>query len=270
MRWILSAAYSLAGRMSGQGPSSVRYDNGWVHRFGDTVLVEPRPRWRVPELSEAWLSEYCGQLYVPRAGDTVVDVGAGLGWETLHFARNVGRTGHVLSIEAHPALAQMLQRTVALNGLNQVTAVNYALADRSQTLFIEDDLGRHLGNAVSQAAGGDKLEVQARSLDELCGEYGIETIGFLKMNIEGAEQIAIEGMTEAIKRTRVVAISCHDFKADRTGNEFFRTKSAIEGWLREQGFKIVPRDSPLPWLRDQVNAYNPALTTIDHHCQPER
>ena len=262
LRWILAAAYSLAGRMSHHGPSSVRYDDGWVHRFGDTYLVEPSPRRRVPELSEAWLAEYCGHLYVPRAGDTVIDVGAGLGWETLHFARKVGPSGRVLSIEAHPTLATMLRRTVALNGLKQVTALNYALADRAQTLFIEDDLGRHIGNAISRSDIGGKLEVQARSLDELCGEFGIQTIDFLKMNIEGAEQIAVKGMSNAIERTRVVAISCHDFKADRTGNEFFRTKSVIESWLRERGFEIVPRDSPLPWLRDQVNAYNPALIKI--------
>lgn len=247
--------------MSGDGPSSVRYDDGWVHRVGDTYLVELRPRRRVPELNESWLRDYCGYLTVPRAGDTVVDVGAGYGWEALHFARQVGPTGRVIAIEAHPILARMMKRTVELNGLEQVTALSYAISDRSQNLFIEDDLAGHIGNAVSGAEGSGKIEVHARSLDELGSDLGLGIIDFLKMNIEGAEQFAIHGMTDLIKRTRVVAISCHDFKAERTGNEFFRTKAIVKDWMKKQGFVIVPRESPLPWLRDQVNAYNPALWT---------
>jgi FkbM family methyltransferase len=259
LRWILAAGYSLAGRMSANGPLSVRYDDGWVHRFEDTSLVELRPRRRVPEVSKQWLKEYCGYLYEPAPGNTIIDVGAGYGWETLNFARRVGRAGRVVAIEAHPTLAAMLKRNVDLNGLKQVTPLNYAIADSAQSLFIEDDLVGHIGNAVSRTEDSDKIEVQARSLDQLCSELGIGTVDFLKMNIEGAEQIAIRGMTDMIARTRFVAISCHDFKADRTGNEFFRTKKIVEDWLSERAFVIVPRSSSLPWLRDQVNAYNPAL-----------
>lgn len=258
-RWFLGAAYTVAGRMSSHGVARVFYDRGWVHRVGRDWLVEARPRRRAPELSETWLREYCGQLYSPCPGDTVMDVGAGYGWEMLHFARAVGKGGRVIAIEAHPLLAQMMKRTVELNGLAQVTPLNCAVADRSQVLFIEDDLADHIGNAVSRDGVGQKIEIQARSIDELYDELKLDGIDFLKMNIEGAEQYAIEGMTKAIKRTRVVAVSCHDFKADRTGDNSFRTKAKIEDFLRREGFVIAPRTSSLPWLRDQVNAYNPAL-----------
>jgi FkbM family methyltransferase len=250
--------------MTKHGPTSVQYDSGWVHHFGDQRLVEARPRRRVPEISDEWVSDYCGYLYDPKAGDTVIDVGAGYGWETLYFARKVGRAGRVISIEAHPILAQMLKRTVQLNQLKQVTALNYAIAERAGRMFIEDDLAGHIGNAVSDSARRDNVEIESRSLDALSAEADIGEIDFLKMNIEGAEQFAIKGMSNIIRRTRVAAISCHDFKADRTGNEFFRTKTTVEAWLRANGFLIVSRQSPLPWLRDQVNAYNPAL------MEPER
>lgn len=39
-------------------------------------------------------------------------------------------------------------------------------------------------------------------------------MNFLKMNIEGAEQLAIKGMLWLIERTQHVAIACHDFIAD--------------------------------------------------------
>jgi FkbM family methyltransferase len=259
LRWIPAMVYSVAGRFSREGVESLKFDDGWVHQFNGTYLVEARPRWRAAELADDFVHHYSGYLYSPQPGDVVIDVGAGYGWETLYFARKVGSTGAVLSIEAHPVLARMMERTCRLNGLSQVTVMHLALAEDTGTLFLDDDLAAHVGNAVSTQSDGGKIEVQTRSLDDICAELQIGSVDFLKMNIEGAEQLAIRGMSDVIKRTRVVAISCHDFKFERTGNPFFKTREIIEAWLAANGFVIVPRESAMPWLSDQVNAYNPAL-----------
>lgn len=258
-RWILSGAFSAAGRLYKDGPTSVRFDDAWIHRFGPDQLAELRPRRRTPELTEARVQEYCCHLYRPRPGDTVIDVGAGYGWEALYFARKIGEDGCVIAIEAHPALARCMAKSVKLSGLTQISPQHYAISDRSETLFIEDDLAHHVGNAVRRSAVSDEIAVDAISLDELCDQLGIGDVAFLKMNVEGAEQLAIRGMRRMIERTQVVAISCHDFRFEKTGNEFFRTRRLVEGWLRERGFVIVPRQSRFPWLRDQVNAFNPNL-----------
>ena len=259
LRWIPATVYSVVGRFSREGVESLSFNDGWVHRFGGTYLVEARPRWRAAELSDDFVRHYSGHLYTPQAGDVVIDVGAGYGWESLYFARKVGPTGRVLSIEAHPVLARMMEQTFQLNGLPQVTVKHLALAEATGTLFLDDDLAAHVGNAVSTSSDGGKIKVQARALDDLCSELDIGSVDFLKMNIEGAEQLAIRGMSEVIKRTRVVAISCHDFKFARTGNPFFKTRKLVEEWLGANGFVLVPRESAMPWLSDQVNAYNPAL-----------
>ena len=68
--------------------------------------------------------------------------------------------------------------------------------------------------------------------------------------------MALEGMTETLKRTNNLCVSCHDFKAERTGNEFFRTRTKVERLLTEAGFKTIRRnDSDLPWLKFQVFAH---------------
>ena len=256
-RGVLAAALPALGRAMGTGLDSLRFDDGWVHRAGGLAFVEHKPRLRSKATAKR-TRHYWGYLYEPKDGDVIVDVGAGYGWEALYYARKVGPSGRVIAIEAHPGLAAMLERSVQLNGFDQVTCLNYAVAEKRGTLFIEDDLAHHLGNAVigTEEAG---LPVEAISLDELAGQLGLGRIDFIKMNIEGAERLAIEGMGEVIKRTAVVAISCHDFKFERTGNPFFRTRAAVERWVADHGLIHVPRPSEHGPVRDQVNAYNPAL-----------
>jgi hypothetical protein len=103
--------------------------------------------------------------------------------------------------------------------------------------------------------------VRGRSLDAVCEEQGISQVALLRMNIEGAEQFAIQGMDRVIANTAHAAIACHDFKADRTGNEFFRTKKRIAEFLARNGFEVVELAFDEPWAKDHVYAFNPSLTT---------
>lgn len=259
LRWTLATAYFAIGKSRKDWVDALWYDRGWVHRFGEDYLVEVRPRLRAPELSESRIQNYCGHLYVPRAGDTVIDAGAGYGWEAIRYARKVAKSGRVIALEAHPVVAGLMARAVELSGLKQVQVINLAIADSARTLFLDNNLDDHVGNKVSETAIGDTITVEAKSLDQLCSELEIGRIDFIKMNIEGAEQLAIHGMTDIIKRTGVVAISCHDFVYEMTGNEFFRTRQIVESWLAEKGFVVVPRQANDPALKDQINAFNPAM-----------
>jgi hypothetical protein len=74
------------------------------------------------------------------------------------------------------------------------------------------------------------------------------------MNIEGAEALAIEGMTQSFPIIRALCISCHDFRANRGDGEFFRTKAFVERRLQAAGFRILPRQDPRDYIADQVNA----------------
>jgi hypothetical protein len=58
-------------------------------------------------------------------------------------------------------------------------------------------------------------------------------------------------MREVADRIHNVAIACHDFLADETGNEAMRTKRVVREQLSEYGFAIFERpEEPRPWLRD--------------------
>jgi hypothetical protein len=67
-------------------------------------------------------------------------------------------------------------------------------------------------------------------------------------------------MNAVIRRIAHAKIACHDFKADRTGNDFFRTKTIITEFLQDHGFEIVQMFFEEAWAKDYVFAYNRALT----------
>lgn len=82
-------------------------------------------------------------------------------------------------------------------------------------------------------------------------------IDFLKMNIEGAERLAIRSMTETIQRTRTLCICCHDFLADICSEDLLRTRQAVKEFLRQNGMRVADECSinALPYIREQVWAY---------------
>jgi FkbM family methyltransferase len=239
----------------------VFYDGAWIRRARDRYLAESLTfDWNAAQIA-GWKDDLADVLdmyrdwwfyrYQPRRGDAVVDIGAGIGEDAIVFSEAVGPSGRVLSVEAHPVTFRLLELNCRYNRLVNTTPVHRALMDRAGTVYIENRAG-HKGNTVTRAGNGTSSSpVAGCTLDELCAEHQIERIDFLKLNIEGAERLAIGGMRRMIQRTRHVCIACHDFLAEQ--NEFYRTKAAVVEFLRRHDFEIFLREQhPEPWVRDHV------------------
>src|SRR6266700_1510309 len=64
-----------------------------------------------------------------RPGDVFIDIGANIGWYTVMSALTVGRSGHVFAFEPAGDNADLLERNVALNRLDNVKLFRCALAE---------------------------------------------------------------------------------------------------------------------------------------------
>jgi FkbM family methyltransferase len=189
--------------------------------------------------------------YQPRPDDVIIDIGAGRGEDILASARRVGPNGKVFAIEAHPSTYNYLRWFCERNQLNSVVPFDLAIMDVSGTVYIEDG-ARWYENSVS--ASGNGLPVRATTLDQFCNEQQIERIDFLKMNIEGSEIAALQGMEKTIERIRVICVSCHDFRADHGDGEKYRTRKFVTEYLGKHGFSVSRRSSdPRDYVRDMVD-----------------
>jgi hypothetical protein len=72
--------------------------------------------------------------------------------------------------------------------------------------------------------------VPALDLDTFVEDNRIQSIDLLKMNIEGAEELAILGMSKSAHRIKNIAIACHDFRGDLPG-----TKRPVIDFLQRMG-----------------------------------
>ena len=250
--WLASAANRL---MSIKGDRR-RFA---VDRFGNWINAQPEGTFVGPDLHTAYFSQveaavagYWFHEYTPRAGDVVIDVGAGIGEDAVVISNLIGATGRVHAIEAHPATFECLRSTVALSNAANVAMHQIAITQENGTVSISDD-AHHLANSIVCKSGG--LEVEAQSLDHFIERSGQETIDLLKMNIEGAERGAMLGLERQAGKVRHLAISCHDFLADRGGGDEYRTKEPVRKRLLDLGFTVTERSgAPSVWEADVLFA----------------
>ena len=161
---------------------------------------------------EYWLTEFIWRNVKP--GQVALDVGANHGYYAVLMADLVGPEGMVHAFEPNPRMVQLLRQTAALNGFwqtIQVHPVALAAASGSPMLFFateaEPKNGRLLHEAeasaaMRNAAAANVYEVPVRSLDDAMPGR----VDFVKIDVEGAEELVWRGMQQLIRRNPEVKI----------------------------------------------------------------
>ncbi|NJM26391.1 MAG: FkbM family methyltransferase [Bacteroidia bacterium] len=217
------------------------------------------PGWAytTPYLEQLFVDTY-GFEYKPRAGDVVVDIGAGLGEEVIVVAQLVGQMGKVYALEANPTTFAGLQFMCEQNKFAWVRALHEAIYNSDTKVTIEDDSENYLTNTINTSSAG--YEVNAITLDSLVGREGITRIDFMKVNIEGAEQFLIEGMNKSVGMIHHMCISCHDFRhAYHNHGEFYMTKAKVLAFLHQHGFVTTMRNTGNRVVDDYIYAHKVQL-----------
>ena len=185
-----------------------------------------------------------------RRGDTCVDVGAHWGYFSLLAAARVGATGRVLAIEADPRVFATLQRTLALNPTLNVEPIQVAAAAEPGTLVLNgfDERGDNWGiSSVATPQGGATFEVPSEPLDALLEQRGVTDVGLLKMDIEGAEVLALRGADRFLRerRIRTLLLELHPPQIAALN----ASVAEIVGALRARGYHLWAVDHSLETSR---------------------
>jgi FkbM family methyltransferase len=250
-RFLVSAARSITNRRLQK--FSVDSDGDYVNTQAEGVIVSPVAHRTNFRKLRSRVADFWFVGYVPKQGDIVFDVGAGIGEETVVLANQVGTQGRVFSFEANPVTARCLSKTVRRSGLKNVEVVAAAVFDRPGKISIAN--GEALArNSLLSAGGGPMVEVPALTLDDFVEQNRIQVVDLLKMNIEGAERQALLGFRKNFNRVRHVVISCHDWIADLGHASSFRTLEFVQQFLNEQGFSVKRRfDAKHPAARETLD-----------------
>ena len=138
-----------------------------------------------------------------KEGMNVVDIGANIGYFTLLFSKWIGNKGKVYSFEPDPSNFEILSKNICANRSKNVTAFQKALSnnDGKLSLFLcEKNKGDHRifdFYAFEDDDKRKKIDVESVTLDSVLSDKKIEVI---KMDVQGAEYLVLEGMKETINK----------------------------------------------------------------------
>lgn len=144
-----------------------------------------------------------------KPGQTVLDVGANIGYYTLVFAKAVGETGRVHAFEPVPRLRKTLEANIAANAFRNVAVERLACWSSCGEAEIFEAPKRNSGKSSlfrqnAEAPQGHKI--QTTTIDAYAQAKTLQKVDLIKIDVEGAELDVLEGSWETIARWHPVLI----------------------------------------------------------------
>lgn len=230
-----------------------RRDGGLTMPLGHTLKLRRHlvQQWRLAgEEMFSFRRPWWFSRYHPKAGDFIVDIGAGMCEDTFLFSKAVGSLGIVVAVEAHPDTFSVLLSLLTLNSISNVIPASFAAMDVGGYIKLSSlaEGDWQCNSTLLDSPSNSYVEVKACRLDEISSLASTSIIHFMKMNIEGAEVMALAGAAATLAKTQNICVCCHDFLGEST-----KTKSQVCRILNEAGFSLsfTPSNAP-PWERDFV------------------
>jgi len=147
-----------------------------------------------------------------KEGMTVVDIGANIGYFTLLAASLVGAKGRVFAFEPEPTNYALLIKNIEINGYKNVVPLQKAVSNETgKTEFFVDTItsGEHslFKTAVEREikSSSEPIIVDVVSLDAFFKDKECP-INVIKMDIQGAEMMALWGMIKTIGNNKDLKI----------------------------------------------------------------
>lgn len=141
-----------------------------------------------------------------RRGDTVIDIGANLGYYARTLSRLAGPGGRVYAVEPVPPILAVLRRN--LRGCRNVEIMPYALGTEEREIRMGNDSARETGyfgtgqNFVNETGAAADTEFTARMCRGSRLFDSLTRLDFVKCDIEGYEAIVMEEMRPLLARFR--------------------------------------------------------------------
>lgn len=173
------------------------------------------------------------------SGDTVFDVGGGVGVTAQYFAERA-RVVHVF--EPTPASVRLIEQGLKLRGLSNVQVHAVAASDRAGTaefnllaVATHNSLGR-----VDTSPFLKTIAVPTIRLDDFAAERGISRIDFMKIDVEGFEHEVLMGAEGLLASGRVRRIF---FEVNRRLlASIGRTAAPVHDILVRNGYALTDAD----------------------------
>jgi FkbM family methyltransferase len=190
------------------------------------------------------LEDLCGD------GDTVIDVGANIGYTSLAAHRAVGPSGAVVALEPGSRAYALLNRnTEHASGISAIRAAVGSVEGLAELVVAEEssDYSSLRGNVVPGRTHTERVPL--RTLKSLCRELHLwPTV--VKVDVEGAEWDVLRGLLD-VHRPRILLVEA----CAKNTRAFGYEPSAMFAWLGSRGYEltVVTDDGERPYTAHLVD-----------------
>lgn len=125
----------------------------------------------------------------------ILDCGANIGFATLFF-KKLYPNAEIICFEPNPLSYKLLEMNVKVNNLHDVTLINKAISNEVGHLdfFIGNEQGSVVASLSEDRSNTSRITVEAIQLSQFIGN---EIFDLAKIDIEGAEHLVIEDLSQA-------------------------------------------------------------------------
>jgi len=212
----------------------------WVG--GQLVWVHPRLLTQNTAITQPFLVDWIARFLRP--GDVLFDVGAHYGWISLKAARCVGPAGTVVAFEPSPPMAEILAYHLRVNRLHRVQLAPVAVSDCDSQAVPFYLVNRGISFRNSLVIAGDvpllspedktQIAVPTTTLDTFSRNHRLVP-KVIKIDIEGAELLALRGSIEILRNHHpVIIVEIHSGWLPHG-----QTRDQILEFLRGYGYSVL-------------------------------
>ncbi|MBV8361654.1 MAG: FkbM family methyltransferase [Deltaproteobacteria bacterium] len=204
VRGLPRLMFSISRLMFGSGVINVQLTSGFK------LLIDPGDYFGCMMLCSRYAPEILTLMQrLVRHGDSVIDVGAQLGFITGHLALLVGPSGSCASFEPDPNAVARLTWMVHENGFNWVRIFPLAAGDADGEIpfLVSPILGWSTAVSGSHLKNLSQIQVRVRRIDDIAAAGGIRRpVKFIKIDVEGFECAVLDGMESLINEDRPTVV----------------------------------------------------------------
>ena len=237
--------------------------NYWYLKYRGLNLVYDTSEW----YSKKWFFPRYdeGRIHEPTTTDIfidkissnsiVLDIGGHLGYFSC-IAGKLAKNGFVHVFEVDPKCLNLITNNLLANKLSNVQVHNYAVSDSKETIKIPKFEIPNAGLKINSTSSNDYIEIKSLVIDDFLSQNNIDP-DFIKIDIEGAEWKALNGMKKTLEHKNVTILVeihvddlCNYF--DTNYKEIIKlllnygyTLKEIEHREADGNFKIIDKNTKL-------------------------
>lgn len=145
-----------------------------------------------------------GKYYDFSEGDTILEVGAYVGYYAMKVSELVGTQGCVVAIEAIPENFNLMKINILKNDITNVELVNKGIYSKQQKLQFYRQSGQRASLVKDVVKNKEVLNIEVCTLDQIIENLSLSRVDFVRIQINGAEIHALQGAKKLLNIYRPI------------------------------------------------------------------